>query len=80
MLKNDFASYLEQMTEDENLLTTILNLNQPVLRAAIYGCYTQCLQENIEFSFSSTSLLPSFKDYNWYKYLRILQVMQLSKL
>lgn len=64
-LQRDFNSYVDQLTDDQNLITSILNLNQPVLRAAIYGCYTQCMQENIEFNFSSTALLPAFpiKDY-----------------
>lgn len=59
-LKENIHSYINQMDQDRAFENSILNICQPVLRAALYGCYTKCKQNNIDFQFSTTDLLPNF--------------------
>lgn len=59
-LRPEVNTYIDQMEEDRLWLTSILNINQPVLRSVVYGCYSKCLQENISFNFSSSDQLPNF--------------------
>ena len=59
-LKENIHSYINQMDQDRAFENSILNIGQPVLRAALYGCYTKCKQNNIDFQFSTTDLLPNF--------------------
>lgn len=75
-------TYIDQMEEDRLWLTSILNINQPVLRSVVYGCYSKCLQENIAFNFNSSDQLPNFplKDYHWWSFWRTLPLMQLNRI
>lgn len=59
-LKENIHGYINQMDQDRVFENSILNISQPVLRAALYGCYTKCKQNNIDFQFSTTDLLPNF--------------------
>lgn len=59
-LKENIHNYINQMDQDRAFENSILNISQPVLRAALYGCYTKCKQNNIDFQFSTTDLLPNF--------------------
>ena len=64
-LKKNISTYIDQMDQDRVFENTILNINQPILRSSLYGCYTRCIQNNIDFQFQATDLLPNFplKDY-----------------
>lgn len=64
-LKENISTYIDQMDQDRMFENTILNISQPILRASLYGCYTRCIQNNIDFQFQATDLLPNFplKDY-----------------
>lgn len=64
-LKRNISTYIDQMDQDRRFVNTILNIDQPILRASLYGCYTRCIQNNIDFQFNATDLLPNFplKDY-----------------
>lgn len=64
-LKEELNSYIKNMEKDRTWLDAILNINQPVFRAVLYGCYIKCEQENIDYKFATTDYLPNFplKDY-----------------
>jgi len=64
-LKQNINVYIDQMDNDRKFETAIFAISQPILRAALYGCYTRCIQNNIDFQFHATDLLPNFplKDY-----------------
>ena len=75
-LRAEINTYIDQMKEDRTWFNSILSINQPVLRAVLYGCYTKCLQEGISFHFHSTDQIPNFplKDYQLAELLENLTI------
>lgn len=59
-LQKETGDYISEIENDRKLMSSILGIDQPLLSAAIYGCYLQCRKKEIEFVFSSTDQLPVF--------------------
>lgn len=59
-LKASANSYIDQLSKDRALSSALLAITHPILRSILYGCYSRCIEKNIDFRFTSSYLLPSF--------------------
>lgn len=64
--------YINNLLETDDLMDSILALNNRFLRTVVYQCYMQCKKKGIEFVFNSTGMLPAFP-LEEYKLVRIVE-------
>ncbi len=58
--KEQIGGYTEEIDQEFYFENAILSLADPVYKALFYGYYLKCKEENIDFLFDTTDLLPSF--------------------
>ena len=59
-LKEESQEYITLLEQDRSLYDLILSIENPGIRAFLFGCYDRCRKNQIELDIQATPLLPYF--------------------
>ena len=64
-LQEETTRYLTELDHDRSFYDQLIAIQQPVFRAALFGCFASCIKNDIPFQLITGDMLPSFplKDY-----------------